>query len=253
MGWDSNPRDACTPGGFQDRCLKPLGHPSGPQPRYAAPQPQARWPGFRGANTSVKPATLEDRTRMNHVPCTHHNLGRRPHRIGRASRPAPSRRRTRTASSPSRWRTTPSPPCGAPRTRTTRRACGSATRPGPMACRSSSRAAGRAVWGDGVQRISIDLSQSIFTPRNTQLSPPEPARSALCRLSHAQRRVDPRHRQPAQHARHQPRRDRALGAGPPGAERLPRHHRRYREPRLALPVADEPAFEAWRRRPSGCR
>ncbi len=34
--------------------------------------------------------------------------------------------------------------------------------------------AGRAVWGDGVQRISFDLSQSIFTPRNTQLSPPNP-------------------------------------------------------------------------------
>src|SRR5205085_3220960 len=28
MGWDSNPREACTPAGFQDRCLKPLGHPS---------------------------------------------------------------------------------------------------------------------------------------------------------------------------------------------------------------------------------
>lgn len=28
MGWDSNPRGACTPGGFQDRCLQPLGHPS---------------------------------------------------------------------------------------------------------------------------------------------------------------------------------------------------------------------------------
>ena len=27
-GWDSNPRWACTHGGFQDRCLKPLGHPS---------------------------------------------------------------------------------------------------------------------------------------------------------------------------------------------------------------------------------
>src|SRR5262249_7638589 len=27
-GWYSNPRGACTPGGFQDRCLKPLGHPS---------------------------------------------------------------------------------------------------------------------------------------------------------------------------------------------------------------------------------
>ena len=28
MGWDLNPRWACTHGGFQDRCLKPLGHPS---------------------------------------------------------------------------------------------------------------------------------------------------------------------------------------------------------------------------------
>ena len=33
---------------------------------------------------------------------------------------------------------------------------------------------GRAVWGDGVQRISIDISQSTFTPRNTQISPPDP-------------------------------------------------------------------------------
>ena len=28
MGRDSNPRWACTHAGFQDRCLKPLGHPS---------------------------------------------------------------------------------------------------------------------------------------------------------------------------------------------------------------------------------
>ncbi|MBV8916110.1 MAG: lipid A deacylase LpxR family protein [Acetobacteraceae bacterium] len=34
--------------------------------------------------------------------------------------------------------------------------------------------ASRAVWGDGVQRISIDLSQELFTPRNTQLNPPDP-------------------------------------------------------------------------------
>ena len=33
---------------------------------------------------------------------------------------------------------------------------------------------GRAVWGDGVQRISLDISQSIFTPRDTQISPPNP-------------------------------------------------------------------------------
>ena len=32
----------------------------------------------------------------------------------------------------------------------------------------------RSVWGDGVTRVSVDLSQSIFTPRNTQLNPPDP-------------------------------------------------------------------------------
>jgi hypothetical protein len=26
--WDSNPRESCPSAGFQDRCLKPLGHPS---------------------------------------------------------------------------------------------------------------------------------------------------------------------------------------------------------------------------------
>lgn len=34
--------------------------------------------------------------------------------------------------------------------------------------------AGRAVWGDGVQRVSIDLTQSIFTPRDTQARVPNP-------------------------------------------------------------------------------
>ena len=33
---------------------------------------------------------------------------------------------------------------------------------------------GHAVWGDGVQRVSIDLSQILFTPHNTQTSPPDP-------------------------------------------------------------------------------
>ncbi len=40
--WDSNPRRACAHGGFQDRCLKPLGHPSAKKSRlvsiYAAPR-----------------------------------------------------------------------------------------------------------------------------------------------------------------------------------------------------------------------
>ena len=33
---------------------------------------------------------------------------------------------------------------------------------------------GRTVWGNGVQRISFDISQSIYTPHNTQISPPDP-------------------------------------------------------------------------------
>jgi hypothetical protein len=33
---------------------------------------------------------------------------------------------------------------------------------------------GRAIWGEGTTRLSIDLSQSLFTPRDTQLDPPDP-------------------------------------------------------------------------------
>ena len=33
---------------------------------------------------------------------------------------------------------------------------------------------GRTLWGGGVQRVSIDLNQQIFTPQNTQISPPDP-------------------------------------------------------------------------------
>lgn len=33
---------------------------------------------------------------------------------------------------------------------------------------------GRNIWGDGTQRISVNLSQSIFSPRNTQVRFPDP-------------------------------------------------------------------------------
>jgi hypothetical protein len=33
---------------------------------------------------------------------------------------------------------------------------------------------GHVVWGDGVQRVGFDISQSLFTPHNTQLAPPDP-------------------------------------------------------------------------------
>ena len=33
---------------------------------------------------------------------------------------------------------------------------------------------GRNIWGDGTQRISVNLSQSIFSPRNTQARFPDP-------------------------------------------------------------------------------
>ena len=41
-GWDSNPRRACALAGFQDRCLKPLGHPSSAHQIYAQ-APKCPW------------------------------------------------------------------------------------------------------------------------------------------------------------------------------------------------------------------
>lgn len=35
-------------------------------------------------------------------------------------------------------------------------------------------ALGQMVWGDGQERIAIDVSQQIYTPADTQLSPPDP-------------------------------------------------------------------------------
>src|SRR5690349_1653758 len=45
MGWDSNPRWAFAHAGFQDRCLKPLGHPSImlDRLRFASPSELERW------------------------------------------------------------------------------------------------------------------------------------------------------------------------------------------------------------------
>ncbi len=58
-GWDSNPRRACTLAGFQDRCLKPLGHLS------AVPSPLAALGGAgklssAGAVNSVFPPSRDD-------------------------------------------------------------------------------------------------------------------------------------------------------------------------------------------------
>jgi hypothetical protein len=47
MGWDSNPRWACTHAGFQDRCLKPLGHPSILGIQASSRQPHALKPKIR--------------------------------------------------------------------------------------------------------------------------------------------------------------------------------------------------------------
>src|ERR1019366_7534722 len=45
-GWDSNPRYPCRHAGFQDRCLKPLGHPSKPieSSSYLGDARGRRWP-----------------------------------------------------------------------------------------------------------------------------------------------------------------------------------------------------------------
>ena len=33
---------------------------------------------------------------------------------------------------------------------------------------------GHGIWGDGTTRLSLEISQSLFTPRNTQIDPPDP-------------------------------------------------------------------------------
>lgn len=47
-GWDSNPRDGCPPGGFQNRCLRPLSHRTGETQAYRGPcrasHAQNGWP-----------------------------------------------------------------------------------------------------------------------------------------------------------------------------------------------------------------
>src|SRR3990167_1841194 len=54
MGWDSNPRWACTHAGFQDRCLKPLGHPSGSAADHSEAGPNGKpAPARRGASLTL--------------------------------------------------------------------------------------------------------------------------------------------------------------------------------------------------------
>ena len=70
MGWDSNPRGTRAPAGFQDRCLRPLGHPSAA--RY-------HQPGGRRSRRKHRPAAN----------CAHRLLGPSPsfYAIGRLRPP----------------------------------------------------------------------------------------------------------------------------------------------------------------------
>lgn len=45
---------------------------------------------------------------------------------------------------------------------------------GTLSARNPIEHLGRFIWGDGVTRVSVDLSQSLFTPADTQLRPPDP-------------------------------------------------------------------------------
>ena len=56
MGWDSNPRYPCGHSGFQDRCLKPLGHPSTTRPDWHA-YTICRQTRVKGLFGEIAPAT----------------------------------------------------------------------------------------------------------------------------------------------------------------------------------------------------
>ena len=60
MGWDSNPRNADAFGGFQDRCHRPLGHPSRAPNRIGAPAAAATaTPAWQGRGLCYpSPATF---------------------------------------------------------------------------------------------------------------------------------------------------------------------------------------------------
>jgi hypothetical protein len=64
-GWDSNPRYPCRYAGFQDRCLKPLGHPSKPLKWLAYISPQT------ATKTSFATALLPNFLRALVYGCSH--------------------------------------------------------------------------------------------------------------------------------------------------------------------------------------
>ena len=66
-GWDSNPRYPCRHAGFQDRCLKPLGHPSDlgipVAYRTVAPNATRTWTQF-GPNRHARLSSAQSGTML---------------------------------------------------------------------------------------------------------------------------------------------------------------------------------------------
>ncbi len=97
-GWDSNPRWALTHGGFQDRCLKPLGHLSTGEARYSRAFRRTK-DGFAAINRTEAPPGLQKPSRQKgetrDEQRTEVAAGRRPARqdMGRQTiqRPGPGR------------------------------------------------------------------------------------------------------------------------------------------------------------------
>ena len=83
MGRDSNPRDACAPAGFQDRCLQPLGHPSNTELAGILESEARKSNGVDiGANQIVLASRLRQRRRS--------PVGRQAKRVGGATDQSPS-------------------------------------------------------------------------------------------------------------------------------------------------------------------
>jgi hypothetical protein len=62
--WDSNPRGSGPPAGFQDRCLKPLGHPSNSRKSMACiPSSQERLGNSRAVGPNLDPMPVRARSR----------------------------------------------------------------------------------------------------------------------------------------------------------------------------------------------
>jgi lipid A 3-O-deacylase len=171
MGWDSNPRYAYTHAGFQDRCLKPLGHPSERGRNYPATP--------RISSVDETPANLSSKRQQDHSCLAPNRMNLRTITAIVATLTVPViAAQAQTAPDPHSIWTLQGENASISAGNPTDRLYVNGLRLGwtsPTGYVPNFLAdLGRSLWGAGQQRIGFDLTQQIYTPIDTSLSRPNP-------------------------------------------------------------------------------